>query len=281
MAVGLAQIDLEEAKVDAKDNDGKLTRAQATQVAATIKRNNPIFTKILVHYNPQTGSNVAGHVVSKPEIVYEWFASNGPIVSRRAPYTDALEPAADEGTKTNPFPLDWAKPASATYPKIFLGGTRTDYKSQNDLSQMVGKMDESGVIVKQYAPHTRAVLPGGETIGLTANYYLDVGTIIGPLAADGVKSAGGHLINDVLRKYGFRPDKDRLDGDHVHEMQLGGQNVLENLWPLDKSTNRGSGSTIDKADVRLRDGRVIKVYQLRQFVKTSGRNIFFSIRSVT
>ncbi len=269
VAKGLAEIDAVEAVVDAKDHDGKLTKVQAEQVAATVKRNNPIFTKIIVHYE-----------IAKNEINYEWFASNGIRKSNRKPYTDDLEPAPDEGTQAKPFPLDWAKPASATYPKIFLGGLRTDHKSQNDLAQMVGKVDESGAIVQQYAPHTRAVLPSGETIGLTASYYLDVGTVIGPLAPDGVKSVGGYVINDVLRKYGFRPDKDRLDGDHVHEMQLGGQNVLENLWPLDKSTNRGSGSTIDKADVTLKDGRVIKVYQLRQFVKTSGRKIYFSIRSV-
>jgi hypothetical protein len=47
------------------------------QVAATVKRNNPIFTKIVVHYNPQSGSSIANHLVNKPEIVYEWFASNG------------------------------------------------------------------------------------------------------------------------------------------------------------------------------------------------------------
>lgn len=33
-----------------QDHYMKLTKAQAEQVAATVKRNNPIFTKILVHY---------------------------------------------------------------------------------------------------------------------------------------------------------------------------------------------------------------------------------------
>lgn len=74
---GLDQIDGVEAEIDKKDNDGKLTKAQAEQVAATVKRNNPIFSKILVHYK-----------VAKNRIDYEWFVSNGIRTSSRKPYTD-------------------------------------------------------------------------------------------------------------------------------------------------------------------------------------------------
>ncbi len=272
MAKGLAEIDAVEAVVDAKDHDGKLTKVQAEQVAATVKRNNPIFTKIIVHYE-----------VAKNEINYEWFASNGIRKSNRKPYTDDLEPAANEGTKVNPFPLDWAKPASAEYPAIYIG----DRHAKGGMSQAAlkslheaGKTD-NGVAVQKLEPHSSSVLSTGETLGITSPWQLRVGTTIGPLSPDGTQTPGGGSINAILERYGFQSTLDKLQGDHIHEIQLGGQDVLGNLWPLDYKINAGAGSKIDKTDINLRSGKTVKVYQLRQFVKANTtRQIWFKIKSV-
>jgi hypothetical protein len=42
---GLAQIDTKEAKIDAKDHAMKLTKVQAEQVAASVERSSPVFSK--------------------------------------------------------------------------------------------------------------------------------------------------------------------------------------------------------------------------------------------
>jgi hypothetical protein len=279
VAKGLAQIESEEATIDAKDNDGKLTKTQAEQVARKVKQDNPIFSRILVHYNPKTGSSIAGHTVNKPEIVYEWFASNGARVSSRKPYTDDLEPAADEGTRQNPFPLNWPKPASANYPKIYLGGKQPSRVEQSALARLVGQADLTGTIVQAYDPHVKSTLPGGEIIGLDPRWQIKTGDIVGPVAPEGVSTPGGARINRILHTYGFRAGEEQLQGDHVHEMQVGGQDVIGNLWPLAAATNRDSGGIIDRYDIQLASGKTIKTYQLRQLVKTSSRQFFFKIAS--
>ncbi|NJK44758.1 MAG: hypothetical protein HC933_11145, partial [Pleurocapsa sp. SU_196_0] len=279
VARGLAQIEREEATIDAKDNDGKLTKAQAEQVARKVRQDNPIFKKILVHYNPKTGTNIAGqHVVNKPEIVYEWFASNGARVSSRKPYTDDLEPAPNEGTKTNPFPLDWPKKASSAYPELYLG-ERTNPDGTTGPAISGDRNNVQGTI-RTLDPHLQNQLPTGETIGITTKWQLDVGTILGPLAPTGVTSPGGGVINSLLKKYGYVPDDEGMDGDHVHEIQLGGQDVLSNLWPLNASMNRSSGSKIDKAAIRLASGKQVYVYQLRELVQKTNRAFYFEVKTV-
>jgi hypothetical protein len=185
-----------------------------------------------------------------------------------------------EGTQTNPFPINWPKPASADYPKLYFGAERDDYKSQTDLKQLVGKQDDKGVIVREYSPHTQTDLPNGDSIGVSANYHLQVGTVVGPLAKSGVKSPGGRVLNTILAKYGFRPEEDKLDGDHVHEIQLGGPNIVENMWPLSKYINRSSGKTIDETSVLLASNKSIKVYQLRELVKKINKQFYFKVSSV-
>lgn len=264
---GLKQIDVEEEKID-PDKDGKLNRQQAKQVAERVKNKHPIFKKIIAHYQ-----------VNQNQIIYEWFASHGNHVSRRKPYTDELEPAADEGTKHNPFPIDWPKPASANYPSLYFGAVRDEAVPQSKLRALVGKPDDKGVVVREYQPHSRSKLPGGQEIGLDTTYYLALGTVVGPLAPEGVYSPGGKVINAILSLYGYRSDTDKLDGDHVHETQLGGPNIVGNLWPLNFSQNRSAGPKIDNHRITLKSEKVITIYQLRQHVAKTHRQYFFKVQS--
>jgi filamentous hemagglutinin len=45
-----------------------------------------------------------------------------------------------------------------------------------------------------------------------------------------------------VREYG--PVTVGYDIDHLKDLQLGGSNVLSNLWPLDSSVNRSLGAQI-------------------------------------
>ena len=59
---------------------------------------------------------------------------------------------------------------------------------------------------------------------------------------------GGGKVNQLFRPFGYRAHEEdsaeSKDGDHLVEMQLGGPNSLENLWPLSASLNRSGGSLV-------------------------------------
>jgi hypothetical protein len=268
VAKGLDAIETEEAKYK-KDN--LITLEDAKIVARTVKQNHDVFRSLEAVENAE-----------KTNVQYNWTASSGTHSGarlRRPPYTDDLEPAANEGTRANPFLIDWPKPASMNYPKLYFGAKRDDYKSQNDLSQLVGQPDDKGTIVKEYTPNQLNTLSGGEQIGISSTYQLAVGTILGPLSPEGVSSPGGEKFNKVVEKYGFRSRRDGLDGDHIHEIQFGGQDTIENLWALNYSINRGAGSTLNQASINLNNGEIVKIYQLRQHVAKSNRKYYFKIKS--
>lgn len=58
-------------------------------------------------------------------------------------------------------------------------------------------------------------------------------------------------FKDATTKYGFTPRESGWDVDHVVELQIGGQDVTENLWPLPAGENRSSGAIIKSANVTL------------------------------
>ena len=178
------------------------------------------------------------------------------------------------GTRKNPFKLQWPKPASSSYPVLYLGGVINRIKTQSALKGLFTKKqdDETGVKVKAYSPHSGGTLAGGETIGIASTYRISKGKVVGPLS-DATTPGGGKIIN-LLKKYGFSAEGEGMDGDHVQEIQFGGQDALANLWPLDAGTNRGAGSTLSKASVEYpNSGKTIKISELKQ----NARQYFFKI----
>ena len=184
--------------------------------------------------------------------------------------------AARPGDQRNPFGLRWPKPAASAYPIIYLGGVINRIKSQSILQGIHarGHRDETGLPVQAYAPTSRRTLPGGETIGLGADNRIAVGTVIGPLST--ATTPGGRVLLSVLRRYGFDATAEGKDGDHVKEIQFGGRDALDNLWPLDLGINRSSGSILSRAIVTYPSGRRISISELRDF---SSRRYYFRITS--
>jgi hypothetical protein len=116
---------------------------------------------------------------------------------------------------------------------------------------------------------------------LSNNYHFDVGSILGPLSPQGVGTPGGRKINRVLAKYGFDPSAEKMDGDHVHEIQLGGKDAIENLWVLDSDINQESGRRLDQLEISLKSGKKPRLYQLREYVKNTNRQIYFKVNSTS
>ena len=89
-------------------------------------------------------------------------------------------------------------------------------------------------------------------------------------------TGGGGKINRLFAPFGFRAAKDGLDGDHVMKRQIGGPDVIENLWPLRASENRSSSATVVSIEVRYRDAP-LNVHVAR---RTHGDPLYLLIRSV-
>jgi hypothetical protein len=180
------------------------------------------------------------------------------------------------GSKKNPFKLEWPKRASAEYPILYFGGkTGGAVKSQSVLKGLFTKKakDVEGVQVREYDPHTGGPLyesdgkggekKSGDKIGISSKYRISVGKVIGPLST--AQTPKGGKINSVLKKHGFSPSTEGMDGDHVTEVQFGGDDVIENLWPLDSGENLSAGPTLAGASVQYpTSGKTIKISELKQ-----------------
>ncbi len=180
------------------------------------------------------------------------------------------------GTRRNPFEIIWPKPPSINYPPIYLGGEIDGIKSQSKLKELhtKGFKDETGTKVTKYFPHKGGTLDGGQKIGISETFRIYKNRIIGPLSTD--TTPGGDKLNRILKKYGYLPgrDGDGMDADHVHEIQYGGKDLVENLWPLDSDINQDSGRTLKDAIVYYpKSGKTVKIKDLKLNIK----NYYFKI----
>jgi hypothetical protein len=184
------------------------------------------------------------------------------------------------GEKSDPFPLIYPKPRDAYKPLFF--GPPTD-------KFVVGKKERHGIVsqkvakksyddeterqdygLQEYVPFPKGdqQLDEGEHIGIEGEFVLEIGDLVGPLEEEG--TPGGDLINDLLKKYGYDAtdvDGKATQGDHYWEMQYGGKNVVENLWPLDTALNNASGNKLKNHVVTMPSGKERKVSELKHNVR--------------
>lgn len=180
-----------------------------------------------------------------------------------APLLAGLMEDEEFGTKADPIELDWPKPASSDYPPLYFGPKSENRIPQSSLKKAKEgdqrfitatekklspdnqiKWKKSNHQVKKYEPHGSGSLPeGGGPIGLTSGWHVASGKEL-KLPKTPEPTPGGETLNSILRPYGFSPSAENLDADHVVEMQMGGKNVLGNLWPLNSTINRRSGKVL-------------------------------------
>jgi hypothetical protein len=195
-------------------------------------------------------------------LAYDWYPSRWQRTTGNVP----LMP----GSRDIPFLLDWPKPAWSRYPTLYFGSRRPP-TLQSALRASVGR----DPTIREFPP-SGGTLPGGPSIGINPPYRIDVGSIVGPLVTR-TTPRGGRLLN-ILAPYGFSASLERMEGDHVHEIQLGGQDVLDNLWPLAESINAAAGPTLLGARARFRDGTgSVAVRDLRRL---AGTEFYFEITKV-
>ncbi len=199
---------------------------------------------------------------------------------------------ADEewGTSENPLGLDWPKRASAAYPTMYFGpkagrtqipqsvlaaGDKEKIKEDYLTTRQATRWENAGEPLESFSPHGRKQLPmGGITLGVSSPNRVSVGKKF-KLTPGSTEGAGWY--NNKLKAYGFSPAVEYMDGDHVVEMQVGGRNVEENLWPLDASENRSSGSTLSRADFRKSNGDTVPMSEVK--TEAAQREVWFRIDS--
>ena len=206
-----------------------------------------------------------------PEDKYE-DAQKGISAAMNAmrPHLIALLSESDWGSEANPLPLEYTKRRAGSYPLLYIGPRSESRIPQSLLATGVVAQIEKLLSVKEkkawqdkgqkfqrYGPYEQKALPdGGATVGISDAYKIEVGKKL--LYKPG-STAGGGLINQALAPYGYRARAEGKDGDHIVEMQIGGPNILPNLWPLDKGENRSSGAALAAKRMKKPDGKEISM----------------------
>jgi hypothetical protein len=138
--------------------------------------------------------------------------------------------------------------------------------------------EAAGMPIEEYRPHGHKALPlGGRAIGIGAPYRISRGKKL--RLRPGATTPGGGRINRLLRGYGFSPSGEGRDGDHVVEIQLGGHDVIPNLWPLDSGVNQAAGSQLASRTFRTPAGSSVSMGRLKQIARR--RQIWFRISSTS
>jgi hypothetical protein len=128
-------------------------------------------------------------------------------------------------------------------------------------------------------PRTGGELPGGGKIGLTK--FLGKGSIVGPLSTD--TTPGGGKLDRLIAPYGYDSTDDGMQLDHVQEIQLGGEDLPGNLWPLESGKNSTKGSSLAHRKVIFPKGQTLGIPELKRMPppgKGTKKGFYFKITEV-
>ena len=158
----------------------------------------------------------------------------------------------DWGSQQNPAPLEYQKRRADAYPTFYLAtGTLTALSQADMAKQFASQKANAKDKVYQYRPTQQQPVPPGAsgTLGLGAASQIDVGHKI---EFSGKETRGGGVprFKELVGKFGFVASTMGWDIDHVIELQVGGKDQFDNMWPLPSGENRSSGSIIKNSTVK-------------------------------
>jgi hypothetical protein len=212
----------------------------------------------------------------------------------------------DTGTVASPYKVDWPKRPLAAYDPLYIGPKVGEYGvriSQSELAAAAGssrggamkrvkdllwpgrkptkayaEWEKRGFAIEAFKPYEKRALPeGGETIGVEPMWQTHTGMKFE--LHPGSKTGGGGKVNRSLRPYGYSAGDEGRDGDHVLERQVGGPDVMENLWPLELSENRTSGGTLASSALEVPGSNAsLPMETAKKQAKT--RSVWLVIRSM-
>lgn len=236
VASGLAAIDREEKRYL---KAGKIDKKDAEKVAVKVKSKHKVFKSIKVVDGGESWD-------------YDYVASPG-----RTKKGERKQGGRD-GSKKKPYFITWFKRPLRQYITILLAKTRVGKRmSRAALMKLKAKGAAS-----EYKPTQRKSLPGGEDIiGVTRDNQVKKGMIVGP-SSSGRSDSEKNRFNRLLEAYGYDRSEEPTDGDHVVELQVSGEDNIKNVWPLNSSENRRSGSKLSRYEIEDNDGKKKKIKSL-------------------
>ncbi|WP_456314717.1 eCIS core domain-containing protein [Pseudomonas shirazensis] len=199
----------------------------------------------------------------------------GSQIMNMGPTGNNSGPAAGPPPMPNPrghLDLIWPKPRSAAYPPLYLTHNN-ETRSQRTLKDL---HDEGDPTVEKFKPHDKKFLPGNEAeIGIDPEYQIALETSVGPLD-ENAQTPGGDKMNSLVRDYGIKPAEQQ--GDHVYEIQVGGHDIIQNMWPLDAHINTSGGSRLSRAEVtEAATGHIFKIDFLKAVMRRHGHVTYMFI----
>lgn len=164
-----------------------------------------------------------------------------------------LSTGGEWGTESNPVFLEYQKRRGDAYPVFYLasGADVARLKQGTLKARFEANAADRETRIRRFHPATEQhVFKETEKLGLGTGSRLEVGTKLE--FKEKTKRGGG--VNDfksLLKKYGLTASDYGWDVDHVVELQIGGRDDWDNLWPLPLGENRSSGSLIKEASVEI------------------------------
>jgi hypothetical protein len=124
---------------------------------------------------------------------------------------------APTGTKDDPIPITWWKPL-----RWYLDPVRLTIKGEP----------------RDFRRNSKAMLPHGEAIGVS--YWPAPGYVLQLSSPTKRTGKMQQDFNAALARYGFRLAG--WNADHVEDLEMGGFDEFDNLWPLEAGVNQRAGN---------------------------------------
>ncbi len=219
------------------------------------------------------------------------------------------------GSKNNPIEIDWNKPAitnSSKYEPIYIGPSvggevRVEQsvlkehkdKPKADREKLADSIEASvsdqkikdgiklwktnPVIEKYEATGGVKALPkpSRTSIGVISKWQVKKGEML-PFAPGLDSTPGGATFTTKVGLFGFSPEGEGKDGDHVWEYQVGGPDAVENMWPLESALNQRAGGELERMSIKTPDNKSISMRKLKDEARTnigSGKEMWMKIKS--
>jgi hypothetical protein len=176
------------------------------------------------------------------------------------------------GTSDNPTPFDYPKRQSAAYPTFYLATGSLRTLDQKQRAAVFAKQKApKGDRVEEFRANAKTTVPGGsQKLGLAASSQIQVGKKI--LFEDKQAREGGvPAFKALVAKFGFIASESGWDVDHVLELQIGGKDDWDNMWPLPAGENRSSGSIVKNATILIPSSKQPKALKDAMQEKKTGK----------
>lgn len=226
-----------------------------------------------------------------------------------------LRPGNYWGSRNNPIELDWNKPAitsASDYEPIYIGPytggearvTQQELKDHKSKSVADREKLADDVESRVSTPETKAKIkkwrldpviekydatsaprslpkPSMTSIGVIPKWQVKKGELF-PFAPQPRNNAAGETFTGRVALFGFSASDEKKDGDHVWEVQVGGPDNVENMWPLESGLNQSAGGELERATIRTPDNKTKTMKKLKEEARTNiagGKEMWIKIKS--